>query len=487
MNDYNYYNNDSVAVLIDNMFKCKNEIHVVKPLLKLLHDNNAIPRDNYNGINDGLQGFDTDLNEENKFYNNLVKNVQFRPNVNNEKNLVKLLADVYRKFDLSEEVLQSVILSWLVTNKEYNSSCNLINDANKLNNIMREYSQKKHGRVMVKRGGNDENLKKMVTEMFTLYDKQNITYNATQVINPNKNTLIYHLLKNIKVTEFEKNIIFNIEKADALLISVLTKINDDLSINKLNSTHLLIFTTEPHLNSWNKFTDLIILNVTNYLTDNNLDVVFKTIYHLIKNEHVPKDFKSYWTNVQEIVEKLKKPLNSNIGSSLIVSVGGNNNSYVNKAVVNNMLIGGGEFLLQLSKVNFKEVSKKFIEHLKYKGYNVESGDVTTLENLAEKVNESLNVYRTKVAEFYVTKYLEKKITDKTKVGETLIDKNNLSNINLLKNIVSPNKDNMDDLNKNLKEFFKFYNIYNKTINSAMSNVNKDHTDFDDLYKKYIIP
>jgi len=75
MNDYNYYNNDSVAVLMDNMFKCKNEIHVVKPLLKLLHDNNAIPRANYKGINDGLQGFDTDLNEENKLYNNLIRNV----------------------------------------------------------------------------------------------------------------------------------------------------------------------------------------------------------------------------------------------------------------------------------------------------------------------------------------------------------------------------------------------------------------------------
>ena len=69
------YEYETYIMIGVNMFKCKNEIHVVKPLLKLLHDNNAIPRDNYNGINDGLQGFDTDLNEENKFYNNLVKNV----------------------------------------------------------------------------------------------------------------------------------------------------------------------------------------------------------------------------------------------------------------------------------------------------------------------------------------------------------------------------------------------------------------------------
>ena len=502
MNDYNYYNNDSVAVLMDNMFKCKNEIHVVKPLLKLLHDNNAIPRANYKGINDGLQGFDTDLNEENKLYNNLVRNVQFRSNDNNEKNLVKLLADVYRKFNLSEEVLQSVILSWLVTNKEYNSSCNLINDANKLNNIMMEYSQKKHGRVMVKHGGSDESLKTMVTEMFTLFkdlekDGANIyAVIKAKNINANKNTLIYHILKNITPEKLDTGILFdlitdvlNLKSNNSNKSFVKNNLDEVLKLLKNNiddktKKYEVIFTTVENLTAWNIFTEIIIDNVTKYITNNGLDVAFRTIYHTIKGTNNSKDFDSHWKNVQKIVEDLKRPLSSNIGTSLIVSIGGNNNSYVNKAVVNNMLIGGGEFLLQLSKVDFNEVSQNFILHLKQKGYNVENSDITTLDNLAKQVNEKLNEYREKVAELYLIKYLQEKMDKKIEIGS--IKDYDKTKFKLTDNIITPNKDNIEKLNSSLKEFFKFYNIYKKTVNSTMNNVNKDHTEFEKLYAKYIV-
>ena len=465
MNDYNYYNNDSVAVLMDNMFKCKNEIHVVKPLLKLLHDNNAIPRANYKGINDGLQGFDTNLNEENKLYNNLVQNVQFRPNNNNEKNLIKLLADVYRKFDLSEEVLQSVILSWLVTNKEYNSSCNLINDSNKLHSLMMEYSQKKHGRVMVKHGGSS--LKEMVTEMFTLYNGQKLTYNDSEIIEFNKNTLIYHLLKNIKVTDFKKDIIFKIDEAKKELIDVLALINADLLNNKMKSTHLLIFTDDTHLKEWNTFTDIIIDNVTNYLSLNGLDDVFKTIYHTIKNEHVPTEFSKHWNNVKEIIDKIK---NNNITGNvqhlsfpLLNIKGGNKNSYVNKAVINNMLIGGIGNMLNLVNINFANLAEKLNKELKSRGYTLLPNDVIELKKLAKDVDDALLALNKDYIKYYINSLNEKmkKIPNDKTYNEV--------NINDYLSKFYDNKiDKSDskDFEKNLKIFLELFNNFNSIVNQT---------------------
>ena len=515
MNDYNYYNNDSVAVLMDNMFKCKNEIHVVKPLLKLLHDNNAIPRANYKGINDGLQGFDTDLNEENKLYNNLIKNVQFRPNVNNEKNLVKLLADVYRKFDLSEEVLQSVILSWLVTNKEYNSSCNLINDANKLHNIMMEYSQKKHGRVMVKHGGFDreERVRMMIEYFYNLFEIDGTTnvgfkrlyYKLKDNLNPlnyvkpaanfgaqavkDVGNLGMQAVKNVgklgyNAAEGLGN--FAIDGAKVVLEGV-NDINvglknifkkggneDEETIIKLMIENFPDFKILKELNEIKSKEQLITLITNDPIYYNYLTKLYNDYR---SNEH--KDFSEHWDHVQKIVESLKRLPNTDF--SLIVK-GGNNNSHVNKAIVNNMLIGGGEFLLQLSTIDFNDVSKKFIAHLKQRGYEVENNDIVKLENLAKVINEKLNEYRLTLAEYYVTKYLKDKMKNNIEIGKVNYD---ITKLKLKENIIN-NHNDMKNLNNNLKDFFKFYNIYSKTINSGLSNVNKDHTDFGNLYNKYII-
>ena len=103
--DKNNSYEDLISVWMDNMNGCKNNMYQLNPLLKFLNKNNVLSNDKFVVLNKGLVGFSSDVDKEFSYYDNLVNNTDFKPESNDDKNLVKLLANVNNKVNVSNDVL----------------------------------------------------------------------------------------------------------------------------------------------------------------------------------------------------------------------------------------------------------------------------------------------------------------------------------------------------------------------------------------------
>ena len=103
MNKNNNYE-DLISVWMDNMSGCKNNMYQFNPLLKLLHEKNILSKDKFAVLNKGLVGFNSDVDKE-LYYYDLVSNNDYKTENNDDKNLVKLLANVNSKVNISNDVL----------------------------------------------------------------------------------------------------------------------------------------------------------------------------------------------------------------------------------------------------------------------------------------------------------------------------------------------------------------------------------------------
>jgi hypothetical protein len=94
-----------ISVWMDKMYDCKDNIHQVNPLFKILHENNILKTDKFKVLNNALIGFNSNFDDEKEYYDNYKENLNFKPETNDEINLVKLLANVNNKVIISKDVL----------------------------------------------------------------------------------------------------------------------------------------------------------------------------------------------------------------------------------------------------------------------------------------------------------------------------------------------------------------------------------------------
>jgi hypothetical protein len=87
------------------VIKCDNNYCYVNPVIKVLHNNKQLSNDNFNNLIKSFSGFSTNVDKELNIYENINSNLNFSSSSNDEKNLVKLLANINTKVKLSKEVL----------------------------------------------------------------------------------------------------------------------------------------------------------------------------------------------------------------------------------------------------------------------------------------------------------------------------------------------------------------------------------------------
>ena len=313
-----------ISLWMDNMFECKDNIHQFNPLLKLLHENKVMNTDKFKALNNALMGFNSNVGVENEIYDNLVHNVDFKPDANDEINLVKLLANVNSKVIVSKDVLQSVILSWLLTNREYSCSKTLLNDANDLYKKLQKYKQMKYG------GTAKDELNNMIN----------------YIINIPK-----HLLKNILYLKYEEIKDLNHDQFKEYL-------NKEVQNGNLDNTKLAYISINLPLQ---KVKNLNTLNPTYYSKD--LENVNKLVDYV---------------KIKTIINDMKKEVEGVVFSN---ENNNNNTALINRSLPAQLILfkkGGVQALPHIVSINYHEKLESLYKNLKLiakkNGFNIDNND-----------------------------------------------------------------------------------------------------------------
>lgn len=309
----NNIQDDLVKILVGGCLDIKGDIE------KFLSINKVLFNDKSNEfINKVVVGFDYDKEDANKYYNFLQKNI-CKNNKPTENDIVNSLIEIKSSSDIDKNVIRAVIISYLITNKQYVNNINdFFEDAE---NMYKKIINGLQNKVM-KGGALDKN---DLENMAKYFNDEMILVRTKNMLNGNKYAF-----------KFKKNNEY--DKINVLSYDIILKFKNDKS--KTNDVHLYKNDTKTNTNLneylnnskedninyldteiFNMFIKSTILSIsTSYfisykkieldeIISNKYDKILKLIYTLYNNFFTLKGF-----NVDKCIENIIK--NSNLNTVL---------------------------------------------------------------------------------------------------------------------------------------------------------------------------